>query len=38
VIGSAALLDFPRHAPLIAREGSLLGSLFESLITSGVRV
>jgi hypothetical protein len=37
-VGSAALLDFPHHGPPIAREGSLLGSLFESLITLCVRV
>jgi uncharacterized protein len=37
-VGSAALMDFPHHGPPIAREGSLLGSLFESLITLCVRV
>jgi uncharacterized protein len=37
-LGSAALLDFPHHGPPIAREGSLLGCLFESLVTLCVRV
>jgi predicted AAA+ superfamily ATPase len=37
-VGSSALLDFPHHGPPIAREGSLLGSLFESLVTLCVRV